>query len=1651
MAGSAECKSLRLKCALEGVSCSVLPQQLTLVADFAQQALARPTLPAMLTFPAVALKSSLPIELDIHVGMISGQLHSSTNCTPANARLHEGVAGHVRDLSCQVKIHITWDPGTGMDGLGFPSHPSVLALHIQLSADDLEANALAHDASQGLVLIPMLSARQPEPGQPAASLQLQSRTGGPHRGMQQATIVLGSISINIAPGALRQCIVLASLVPATRSDNASNEAIGRGGPGAELRLRMTTSRLSATLQSAPVHAAMLQLGTSDVDDLRCGLFEILPHATQSPGPMQISWGQEAASLWSSTAEAWLSWCYPHPRHVAAACFLPTDPGLTGIEFHLAACLPGQDSFSRVPVQLAAGMQPGVMMTAQEPPAAKLWQLRWCMAKKDMDKASLVARCLHINADLASVQSTPAPLAARISLSLQAESLSLSLLVPGPTPHVNAAASPKELLSLKLDNVQASVQAWKGGKLSLLDEVMAAVTTATETYSEPRPCPHIFGTSLAIRTSSGPLLVTATATSHCLLGSGGADMWAPARRLAITPTPGNITWPGGLTGLVAVSVQQVGLQTQVTVRPGHAVANATERHLQLCYVGPLADPAASSFADTGSTPQPGAGFLRSEVMLDLGPGQGHKDSRAGELCEILVLGTQSQAAGPHGTLHVWLGGGGGWSLPLPLHAPYSQGVSAGGFSRDAPASPFTQEADMPQLLCRVRPDSQATGQTLLELWPAMLLLNWLPMPLEWRLCEATISPGGSLPGEEALIAHSGQAGAGESCGIDATLDRNQAVGFRLLEQWAPEAPAAPSTGSEPAAQQVQPKHKRKQSWSWQSPAETIEEPIHAQGWSQWLLSLAPGSMPSASADVDSRVKGAPMPAIGSTCDLALQLNGQLLSCTAACSAPDEDVPALRLSIALQQGDAQLVDFRAETTRAQKGSQRHACAWTTACVRITAASAPGTDVASGPHSMAIHIEPGMHATNLTPWPLEVTPEPVVEPGSSVTLQPGCTSSLQHVCRRHLVVFVDAQPPLAVFNALSTPLEVGSFLTSDADISEQAMVTHVVAPLATLECEAGTEMPVLFSPSRPLGDQDGEDEDAFLRAVTSGSHAAQPDSSLKVRLLGQTAWSPAVGLRPGDWQAGEFQLNIQQQAATMRVAVSSKAAGDGSFEEIIKAAQFPSKLAFSLHLAELQVSFWDDERHLWRGPAPVPASGPIQHSAAAELGCIHVKGITAQLCRTSSTMPGAEEARAAQLAYALTADIAALQIDSFLEATNYPVVCLTIPRSLSASARAPTPLVALQVRQSLQAGRGASLSNTWPGNQSPPWHQQQQAILQTGFITSEQAEQSSPSAQLRESVDAQLIESAARAAAGAAAKAPHSSDEVLLAEAAAAAGSRLLVERLEVGALQLLCEVHLSGSIGGLPFAVDTHRAPVSLPPLRARGLLFRAAVMLRALAAHLAAEALLNAPRVLGSLELLFNPTGLLTSASQGLQDLFALPLAALEARSAAQFATGLGLGGASLLRHLSSWTLTSVSGFSGAVASVLQRSLAADASARALAVRQPAPTQLGQGLSRGLTGLAGSLAAGVSGIVAAPVAAYNDGSGVLVGTGRGLLGAVGLPLSGALDLVSSLSSALASSTGIAPTSAIRRGPLPPGLLQGRLFLPGWSLQGLSCLRNSAAAG
>ena len=54
-----------------------------------------------------------------------------------------------------------------------------------------------------------------------------------------------------------------------------------------------------------------------------------------------------------------------------------------------------------------------------------------------------------------------------------------------------------------------------------------------------------------------------------------------------------------------------------------------------------------------------------------------------------------------------------------------------------------------------------------------------------------------------------------------------------------------------------------------------------------------------------------------------------------------------------------------------------------------------------------------------------------------------------------------------------------------------------------------------------------------------------------------------------------------------------------------------------------------------------------------------------------------------------------------------------------------------------------------------------------------------------------------------APSPETDLLLAEAASAAAPRLLIQRLEVGRLQLLCDVHVSAGMAGLPVAVDAHR--------------------------------------------------------------------------------------------------------------------------------------------------------------------------------------------------------------------------------------------------------
>jgi hypothetical protein len=122
---------------------------------------------------------------------------------------------------------------------------------------------------------------------------------------------------------------------------------------------------------------------------------------------------------------------------------------------------------------------------------------------------------------------------------------------------------------------------------------------------------------------------------------------------------------------------------------------------------------------------------------------------------------------------------------------------------------------------------------------------------------------------------------------------------------------------------------------------------------------------------------------------------------------------------------------------------------------------------------------------------------------------------------------------------------------------------------------------------------------------------------------------------------------------------------------------------------------------------------------------------------------------------------------------------------------------------------------------------------------------------------------------------------------------------------------------PHVLDTHNTPLRLPGLNAQRLLARPAELAHFVATQCVAELILSAPSMIGSMELLFNPTGLLSKVNKGFKDLYRLPLQGLGAGDPAMLVTGVGLGSACLARHVTGWTLTSLAGFSTSAARIIR--------------------------------------------------------------------------------------------------------------------------------------
>ena len=248
-----------------------------------------------------------------------------------------------------------------------------------------------------------------------------------------------------------------------------------------------------------------------------------------------------------------------------------------------------------------------------------------------------------------------------------------------------------------------------------------------------------------------------------------------------------------------------------------------------------------------------------------------------------------------------------------------------------------------------------------------------------------------------------------------------------------------------------------------------------------------------------------------------------------------------------------------------------------------------------------------------------------------------------------------------------------------------------------------------------------------------------------------------------------------------------------------------------------------------------------------------------------------------------------------------------------------------------------------------------------------------------------------------------------------SWLFIERLCVSKLALTLTV---GTHKLVPIHVGTHRTPLSFAPLALCSLSGSRASLIKLVAAHYASEALTHSAALIGSLQLLGNPTWLLRSVAAGLSDALSLPLRGLS-EGPRQFVYGLGAGASSLLLHLSHGALTSVAGFTAALAA----NMGAEPIAARRVIQQPvtaaAPAALLQSRARVSRSGWGSSAE------ASRQESYQSSgtmTRVLLGAGHGLLGAVRRPVGGALLLVSEVSQSLIQSVS---TTSFSPAPLPQG--------------------------
>ncbi|XP_014252592.1 vacuolar protein sorting-associated protein 13B isoform X2 [Cimex lectularius] len=188
--------------------------------------------------------------------------------------------------------------------------------------------------------------------------------------------------------------------------------------------------------------------------------------------------------------------------------------------------------------------------------------------------------------------------------------------------------------------------------------------------------------------------------------------------------------------------------------------------------------------------------------------------------------------------------------------------------------------------------------------------------------------------------------------------------------------------------------------------------------------------------------------------------------------------------------------------------------------------------------------------------------------------------------------------------------------------------------------------------------------------------------------------------------------------------------------------------------------------------------------------------------------------------------------------------------------------------------------------------------------------------------------------------------------------------------------------------------------------------QALTLHYFLGAIYGTGWAIGSLQLLGAPAGLARSFGHGLKSFITLPYLGMM-QGPTGFLSGVINGSASLMRHITAGTLTSVNKLAESWSRTLDRLTLSDDDLKiAEEMRRIKPQGIAEGLKQGLTEFGVSILGGVGGLAQQPLD-YATGSQdkTFVGSlSRGIVGVMARPISGAAELVARTTHGILSGAG-----------------------------------------